>query len=674
MPDNEISIVPYNEDGSTPSLLQQVNIIAPKKYFYGWDEKTGERRYTTNIDLARKYGYYLDEQPKDSLAERRTKWRQENMSHGRVRPGLRGYAKDVANFTTAAVGTPMILLGAPLVGQTLIRGGLNLTKNIGKGIVQAVKNPINFGVDYLVGDIVGDEGAKLDKKLGVTKAFNSLNLPDLPDNFIGEITGNMVGSVGQEYINSKLGKLFRYSTLQKNYTGVPHTQLKNKTTGELVTDASGNPVYMDENFLNAHKKGDLTIWASNDLDYAKNGAWSGLENNSVFDIYTEPNLKILLTPFPKQGEHFSWGSLPFELKGNSVKMAPKKELVRHSSYIARNKKAALETPPPYNKKSIQVSKKVDHEGFINSPFHYKGALSTDDVVDFSKSLGKDATQFYNVYDGYSIINGQMHDYPINELVLNPGATSYALPHGTPKINVLKQMSTNFDPKTATIIQGLSNIPAIKDKIDYAKGYFGSVFFPQSYFMDLSDKNVSRITSDTKNVNSILFNDFYEHTPGSFGPARIFKNADTSYTIGDNNIPISNISTYYGIEDGKLKAGDLSIFNDDTTVIPNRFKTRGKIKKFLNTNEYINESGDTISMDRYSMPKIAFADPNGNAAFVSNLKDNLDKVNEYLSKHPSYPLYLDNGRYSAFQLKDINYNVYKGIAGEDNFYAVGTLDD
>lgn len=97
-------------------------------------------------------------------------------------------------------------------------------------------------------------------------------------------------------------------------------------------------------------------------------------------------------------------------------------------------------------------------------------------------------------------------------------------------------------------------------------------------IDLSNKNVARIKSNTKNVNSILTNEFVEHNDNTVRLKKDF--VDTKDTLlGDRKIPLSKISTFYGIEDGKLKAGPLEIFDDSTTVVPNRAKYVGKVREY-----------------------------------------------------------------------------------------------
>lgn len=97
-------------------------------------------------------------------------------------------------------------------------------------------------------------------------------------------------------------------------------------------------------------------------------------------------------------------------------------------------------------------------------------------------------------------------------------------------------------------------------------------------IDLSDSNVSRITSNTPNISSILGNEFLEKNANTVRTKKEFENT-TDTLLGDKNIPLSKVTTFYGIEDGKLKAGPLDIFKENTYVVPNRAPYVGKITGF-----------------------------------------------------------------------------------------------
>lgn len=119
-------------------------------------------------------------------------------------------------------------------------------------------------------------------------------------------------------------------------------------------------------------------------------------------------------------------------------------------------------------------------------------------------------------------------------------------------------------------------------------------------INLSNKNVSRIDQSTPNTNMILFNDFVEwNNPNNIRLAKEFKTTNDTL-IGDNNIPLSKISQYYGVENGKLKVGNINIFDDNTTVVPKRNKRTDRIKSIINnvlTNEQIENYENIIDNER-----------------------------------------------------------------------------
>lgn len=131
-----------------------------------------------------------------------------------------------------------------------------------------------------------------------------------------------------------------------------------------------------------------------------------------------------------------------------------------------------------------------------------------------------------------------------------------------------------NPDTDNIIEYLNNLNNI---YQYSKLYLKNKFVGagDGAFIDLSQQNVSRITGDSKNIKTILANDFVESSDDAVRRKKDFVNtADT--LLGDRQIPLSNISTFYGIENGKLKAGPIDAFDDTTTIVPNRAKNIGKI--------------------------------------------------------------------------------------------------
>ena len=127
-----------------------------------------------------------------------------------------------------------------------------------------------------------------------------------------------------------------------------------------------------------------------------------------------------------------------------------------------------------------------------------------------------------------------------------------------------------------------NLQAIKHAIRRKLTIVQNVKQPE--IINLSDQNVERILPTTENVVSILGNDFVEGKTPSFREVSFFKD-NQNEVIPGTRIPISNITTYYGIEGNRLKTGLLNEFQENTTVIPNRSKYIGKVIKVIPSQKY-----------------------------------------------------------------------------------------
>lgn len=229
---------------------------------------------------------------------------------------------------------------------------------------------------------------------------------------------------------------------------------------------------------------------------------------------------------------------------------------------------------------------------------------------------------------------------------------------------------------------------ITNKSKYIKNYAkGKLDLFDSYIVDLSKENVSRITKDNeKESKSLLWNDYVElQNNNGIRKVKDWENTN-DLVFGDNNIPISNITTYYGIEDGKLKAGNLSTFNSDTEVIPNRAKYIGKVQKIINNDNEntsfdspylaITQNNDTIPLpiNPSISPKMVFANEQGDGVFINNLYDDniRDSLNVHLNNTPMYPILIDNGQYTPFYPEGEKLDVYSGVNKPENMFIIGTI--
>lgn len=111
-------------------------------------------------------------------------------------------------------------------------------------------------------------------------------------------------------------------------------------------------------------------------------------------------------------------------------------------------------------------------------------------------------------------------------------------------------------------------------------------------IDLTNKNMSRITPNTDRLTAIYGNEFVENNANNIRTRKNFEHT-TDTLIGDNKIRLSKISNFYGIENGKLKSGNISIFDQNSTVIPNRAKNIGKVKEIIFNDPLTEEQKDSL---------------------------------------------------------------------------------
>lgn len=90
----------------------------------------------------------------------------------------------------------------------------------------------------------------------------------------------------------------------------------------------------------------------------------------------------------------------------------------------------------------------------------------------------------------------------------------------------------------------------------------------AYVKDLSDSYLARITPETKNVKSILGNQFVEEeNHNTVRPAKYFRDSPPDTLLGDRKVPLSRIRYFMGLRDGKLRIGKIGDFDDDDEVVP-----------------------------------------------------------------------------------------------------------
>lgn len=95
-------------------------------------------------------------------------------------------------------------------------------------------------------------------------------------------------------------------------------------------------------------------------------------------------------------------------------------------------------------------------------------------------------------------------------------------------------------------------------------------------VDLSKQEMSRIGPGTENVKGIYFSDFVEGKNSNQIRYAVDFRSTSDTLVTDHNIPLSKISRFYGVEDGKVKIGGLDNFRDSSVVVPVRNKNYGAI--------------------------------------------------------------------------------------------------
>lgn len=216
-------------------------------------------------------------------------------------------------------------------------------------------------------------------------------------------------------------------------------------------------------------------------------------------------------------------------------------------------------------------------------------------------------------------------------------------------------------------------------------------------VDLTEYEIARIGPGTKDLLGIYFSDFVEYENSNhIRPAVRFRHtADT--LLGDKKMPLSHFSRFYGVENGRIKAGRLDQFADSTIVLPVRNRDYGYISRI----ELRRDAGrrgwfivrNPFEAIKYQLPlisyyppetgievygtdgnlvyeptvheamngKIFLADSLGNAVFINNLPGFdaplLQQLNELLAAHPMCPVIIDNGRYYQFSLSRASYSEY-----------------
>lgn len=281
-------------------------------------------------------------------------------------------------------------------GAKAVREGTNrVAQNIFKGLQYVPV--VGDGID------VADMTASLQEG-NITKAVSLAGLALLPN-----ALENAGKAVIRPFKNYK-----RISRMKESFTGVPHR----------ATYQDGH-VTMDDNF---HKYNG-TIWTTDSPELARQYAEG---NGKVFKVLVEPDkLKMLETPTPNKKEYFPWGHLPYRLNGDKIEFTDYELKESQIFDSIEDGLAFSKTVNNPNRTPEGVRKALE-----KSLTAKIGGTTTDDIVNQSYINGFDGVNFYGIYDGYRMIDGNPVDVINNESVYNPHVPHLVLPENKSKWSLL----------------------------------------------------------------------------------------------------------------------------------------------------------------------------------------------------------------------------------------------
>lgn len=163
----------------------------------------------------------------------------------------------------------------------------------------------------------------------------------------------------------------------------------------------------------------------------------------------------------------------------------------------------------------------------------------------------------------------------------------------------------------------------------------------------------------KDFNIIIGGEFIYENPNTVQTADFYtKNPD--FKVGDKAFRAAESNAFYGIEDGKLKAGKPEEFKPETIIVPTIPANKNDFTPIKQAG--LSENGEVRLIDANDQPiyqtagssgKLLLYSPNtGKSYFVYNsgndLKDVVLKINNIIAKDPDVrSVTIDNGRYDHY---------------------------
>lgn len=209
-------------------------------------------------------------------------------------------------------------------------------------------------------------------------------------------------------------------------------------------------------------------------------------------------------------------------------------------------------------------------------------------------------------------------------------------------------------------------------------------------LDLTDSKIDRITNETpqENIISILGNDFADYVDRFLYTVEEYKEMDEENILTTvDKLKLKVFTYFWGIYKNKLLCGKLDELPDDMYVMPVRNWKRkyGKIIKAIAKPKerislyFIDEYGNEIQYPQTGNNTKTLLIGSKYQLFLScnpcwDMREYVDKLNNYIKDNPCYLIQLDNGRYENYQIGNINKEKYISTSFEtyDDMFVIGEV--
>lgn len=205
-----------------------------------------------------------------------------------------------------------------------------------------------------------------------------------------------------------------------------------------------------EKGYNGRQPGHTTrdVWVSSNMDTSRG------YGEDIRQILFDPKELISLET-PKTSISVEWSDMPWKFKNGKFQLSNDFNII-DQEYMTKN-----QTP--------KVRKVYARKGWdsINDPIKYAdengiARLTTDDVVNISKSQGYNSTKIYNVLDGAATDGTKFWSTPINEVILHEGTPYFTLPLNKSRWALLPKLSWKFSSYHEGIPSNIINLLNEKD--------------------------------------------------------------------------------------------------------------------------------------------------------------------------------------------------------------------